>query len=264
MFFAIPVASVLFMFFSLRVFQLRPIRLVENRAPIGWRSRGVDDFCAPETLGIENFFPPAPGRDGFLQHTELQVPVGRRNTSRRTTHDAARRLLKNGTHASLDPATLRAYQQTRVGRRDCAAKFARLEDLAVAAKMDLRVKGLAFEFFLHHFIPSSLRDGFALNVGGNDGISHDPIYPLFKRWNYQGVVVEAFEGFREVLFRNLGPVNHTGRVFPVIGAFPPQEWPRLLEQWGYPKGFDALKIDVDGGRNRTSDGQTLLEQCPEG
>ena len=64
--------------------------------------------------------------------------------------------------------------------------------------------GASFRLFLERLpLPSAER--FAVNIGANDGVTHDPIYPLFKM-GYRGV---AFEGDG----RWASKLQHTLRVF---------------------------------------------------
>ena len=51
---------------------------------------------------------------------------------------------------------------------------------------------VSFERLLDEFVPAAERDHFAVNIGGQDGKSHDPVYPLFASRGYRGVVFEAF------------------------------------------------------------------------
>lgn len=102
-----------------------------------------------------------------------------------------------------------------------------------------------FLYFLNTLVPAEERDRFALNIGGNDGKSHDPVFPLFERANYHGLVIEADEIFRDALYHNLSPVNHTGCVFPLVKTIPPESYAALLHAYGFPLNFDAMKVDVD-------------------
>lgn len=149
---------------------------------------------------------------------------------------------------ALATQELRSWQQRSSKWANWITKLKQLEN---GTREDLhgdwRGLDVSFPFLINNLVPPSMRDLFVLNVGGNDGKTHDPVYPLFRDMSYSGVVVEAFEGYREALFTNLGEVNHTRRVFPVIAAVPAlsSAWGSLLHSYHFPQGFDALKIDID-------------------
>lgn len=101
-----------------------------------------------------------------------------------------------------------------------------------------------FEVLLELFIPRSKRDMFVVNIGANDGKSHDPVYPLFKL-GYRGIALEASEKYRKVLDDNLAAVNASAGVYGVIEPATPGRMPELFSELRVPKHIDALKIDID-------------------
>lgn len=85
----------------------------------------------------------------------------------------------------------------------------------------------------------------AVNIGGHDGMTHDPVYPLFKA-GYGGLVIEPdFKRQREALPRNLGTVNSSGLVRIQWGFASTSSIGRDLSAAAIPKDLDALKVDID-------------------
>lgn len=101
-----------------------------------------------------------------------------------------------------------------------------------------------FEKLLQLFIPRPKRSMFAINIGANDGKSHDPVYPLFNL-GYGGIALEASEKYRKILDDNLAAANASGRVYGVIEPATPRRMPELFSELKVPKHLDALKIDID-------------------
>lgn len=108
-----------------------------------------------------------------------------------------------------------------------------------------RPRNVDFMHLLNAFVPAAQRDSYAVNIGGNDGMTHDPVYPLFQQAKYGGIVVEPGESYRESLADNLRVANHSEMVFAVMEAATPLTMPNMLKRFSAPMEFDALKIDID-------------------
>ena len=104
---------------------------------------------------------------------------------------------------------------------------------------------VSFERLLDEFVPAAERDHFAVNIGGQDGKSHDPVYPLFALRGYRGVVFEAFPP--PALFTNIRAVNTTGGMHVSVGLVKGATIGALLgpAHFAAPTNFDVLKIDID-------------------
>ena len=156
--------------------------------------------------------------------------------------------------SAAEAEALRQWQQSSVDWKAWSSRLERLENSTknrfggfppAFVAQDWSGKGLSFPWLIQNLLPPSIRDRVVLNVGGRDGKKGDPVYPLFEEYNYTGVVVEADKAFEKILEKTLAAVNHTGQIFPVIGAFAPSEWKGLLEKYHFPRNFDVLKIDID-------------------
>lgn len=104
---------------------------------------------------------------------------------------------------------------------------------------------ISFERILGVLVPEARRDHFALNIGGADGVQHDPVYPLFHNESYDGLVVEAREEMREALLANMAMLNTSGRLHVAIERLVPHRVGPLLAEHAVPREFDALKVDID-------------------
>ena len=102
---------------------------------------------------------------------------------------------------------------------------------------------VTFERLLDEFVPAPTRDRFAVNIGGQDGKSHDPVYALYRDQHFSGVVFEAFPP--PALFPNIASVNKSGRVHVAVGLVKTASVGSQLRGYGAPDAFDVLKIDID-------------------
>jgi FkbM family methyltransferase len=77
---------------------------------------------------------------------------------------------------------------------------------------------ISLEFFVSHLMLFQPKLVF-LEIGANDGVTNDPIYPLVKRFGWTGIVVEPLPGPYEELRKNYArfPQVHLANV--AIGDF---------------------------------------------
>ena len=83
---------------------------------------------------------------------------------------------------------------------------------------------------------------FAVNIGANDGATHDPVYPLFLA-GYKGVAIEGDPRWNDSLVRTFAPL--AGKVVHAIALVSPQNVAGLLRDHRTPKKLAALKVDID-------------------
>jgi hypothetical protein len=98
---------------------------------------------------------------------------------------------------------------------------------------------------LMHVIPIASRTLVAINVGGQDGIFHDPTYELYRDLNFTGLVFEGDPEYLPILRTNMQKVNHTNNVHVIEEFVSSLSLPKILDQYKIPKDFDVLKIDID-------------------
>ena len=85
---------------------------------------------------------------------------------------------------------------------------------------------------------------FAINIGANDGVEHDPTHPLFEA-GFAGVAFEGAEQFKAPLAANLAKVNSSGALHIDWGYADPGTIAQHLRRAGTPDKPAALKIDID-------------------
>lgn len=101
--------------------------------------------------------------------------------------------------------------------------------------------------FIHlmKIIPEN-KNYFAVNIGANDGIDHDPVYDVFKYNNYSGLVFEGDTNtFSKILTSNMRNVNQSKGIQVIFGYQNPVSIIDIFEEFSVPKHFDILKIDID-------------------
>ena len=86
--------------------------------------------------------------------------------------------------------------------------------------------------------------GYAINIGANDGVTHDPTYPLFAA-GFAGIAVEGAEQFRHRLISNMAAVNKSRALTVDWGFAEPATIAQRLRRAGAPSQPDALKVDID-------------------
>ena len=103
---------------------------------------------------------------------------------------------------------------------------------------------VTFQMLVDRLLSPSGGNGFAVNIGAQDGQNHDPIYPLFER-GYAGLAIEAEPRWHDALTQNLAQVNSSQQVFIAMERVSPVNLLSLLGKFRVPSRFDALKIDID-------------------
>ena len=85
---------------------------------------------------------------------------------------------------------------------------------------------------------------YAINIGGNDGKTDDPVYELYANRHFDGLVFEGNAMYAESLRNNLGPLQ--GRIaIECPRYFSPSTGLDDLSKHGAPLDPDVLKIDID-------------------
>jgi FkbM family methyltransferase len=85
----------------------------------------------------------------------------------------------------------------------------------------------------------------AINIGGQDGILHDPTYELYRDLNYTGLIFEGDPEYLPILRTNIRKVNQSGKVFIVEEYVKSSSIKAHLSYHNIPQNFDVLKIDID-------------------
>ena len=115
-----------------------------------------------------------------------------------------------------------------VGRASCNRGVCRGRYLA-------KFPHVTFQMLLDRLSPRG-GNGFAVNIGAEDGQNHDPIYPLFER-GYAGLAIEAEPRWHDALIRNLAQVNSSQQVFIAMERVSPVTLPSLLRKFRVPSHF---------------------------
>ncbi|WP_439576674.1 FkbM family methyltransferase [Elioraea sp.] len=75
---------------------------------------------------------------------------------------------------------------------------------------------LDFEFLAGHLMLTRPRP-FFLGIGANDGVTHDPLYPFIRAFNWPGVMVEPIPEAFAALTRNYETLPHVTLVNAAVG-----------------------------------------------
>ena len=98
---------------------------------------------------------------------------------------------------------------------------------------------------LQQLVPLEFRSNIAINIGAQDGINHDPTYPLFKTLRYGGLVFEGDPDYLQILRKNMQAVNYTGGIHIIEKYIRSSTLLEAMVSNKVPTSFDALKIDID-------------------
>jgi len=103
-----------------------------------------------------------------------------------------------------------------------------------------------FESLMDQFVLDSERSNYLINVGAQDGKTHDPTYPLLFA-GYDGILFEGDEGVKEQLYKNIAALPHYEIIKPYIswGNVSPHTVIARLAKGRARKDADVLKMDID-------------------
>lgn len=103
-----------------------------------------------------------------------------------------------------------------------------------------------FESILEQYVADSERSKYLINVGAQDGKTHDPTYSLLYA-GYDGILFEGFERVKEQLYKNIAELPHHDTIKPYIswGYVSPDTVLAQLAEGGARKDPDVLKLDID-------------------
>lgn len=85
----------------------------------------------------------------------------------------------------------------------------------------------------------------AVNIGGADGVSHDPVYELYHKLNYSGLVFEGDNDEIPTLRSNLALANSSLGVILIPEFATSDLIVQRLQEHSIPTNLDVLKIDID-------------------
>eukprot|EP00584_Thalassiosira_punctigera_P007576 CAMPEP_0172526082 /NCGR_PEP_ID=MMETSP1067-20121228/1090_1 /TAXON_ID=265564 ORGANISM="Thalassiosira punctigera, Strain Tpunct2005C2" /NCGR_SAMPLE_ID=MMETSP1067 /ASSEMBLY_ACC=CAM_ASM_000444 /LENGTH=427 /DNA_ID=CAMNT_0013309519 /DNA_START=71 /DNA_END=1354 /DNA_ORIENTATION=- len=103
---------------------------------------------------------------------------------------------------------------------------------------------LSFESLLEEYVLDVERSNYLINVGAQDGKTHDPTYDLLVS-GYEGILFEGFERMKPYLYSNIAAIPHPERVFISWGFVSPYTILQQLEYGHARKDADVLKVDID-------------------
>lgn len=103
----------------------------------------------------------------------------------------------------------------------------------------------SFESLLEKYVLDEERSRYLINVGAQDGKTHDPTYDLLYTQGYEGILFEGFERQKKALYKNLAALPHPERVTVSWGYTSPNIIIQQLVEGRARKDPDVLKLDID-------------------
>lgn len=101
-----------------------------------------------------------------------------------------------------------------------------------------------FEGLLEEYVPDSAEHSrYLINIGAQDGRTHDPTYPLLANFGYDGILFEGDETMRDALHSNVDSLP--GKPSISWGYVTPDDVVARLDAANARRDADVLKIDID-------------------